>query len=270
MVFLDSMANASAWLRRILGREPSRPQAPDDVCLYAVGDIHGRFDLLTAVVNKIVQHSKTIPECKKSLIFLGDYIDRGPDSKRVIEFLASLPGTLPDWELVFLRGNHDQAVLDFLGDPLFYRGWKSFGAQETLLSYGVTPPLFDDEADFSRAAAELLEKLPPSHLAFLRRLEYCVTKGDYYFVHAGVRPGLPLEEQQREDMLWIREPFLMSNRSFGKVVIHGHTPVERPVRRHNRIGIDTGAHATGRLTVAVLRHDLCTFLDTAPAAVAMA
>ena len=261
---MGAMNDMPVWLQRILGREAHKPVAPEGLCIYAIGDIHGRLDLAVQLIRQIASHSRTLPE-HKCMVFLGDYIDRGPDSRQVIDLLLDLKTTFAGWEIIYLRGNHDQAILDFLADPQFYRAWRGFGAQETLLSYGVVPPRFDDVAAFETAAAQLREVLPASHLAFFEGLQYSAVKGDYMFVHAGIRPGQPLDGQAPEDLLWIRDEFLFSNRAFGKVIVHGHTPTERPVQRHNRIGIDTGAHATDRLTAAVLRHDTCEFLVSTPA-----
>lgn len=253
------MSGPSNWLKRIVGRESRKPATTQGRRLFAVGDIHGRRDLLQRMLKKITAH-KVESGFSNAIVFLGDYIDRGPDSKGVIDLLLALD--LPGWQKVFLRGNHDQAILDFLRDPLFYRAWRGFGAPETLLSYGVIPPRFDSEDAFVKARNELSVALPQAHLHFLERLDYSFTDGDYHFVHAGVRPGIALERQVAEDMLWIRDDFLLSTRDFGKVVVHGHTPTEKPVKRFNRIGLDTGAHATGCLTAAVFEGESCDFLST--------
>jgi serine/threonine protein phosphatase 1 len=152
--------------------------------------------------------------------------------------------------------------LDFIADAKFYRTWKPFGAPETLLSYGVKPPRFDDDAEFEEARADFVRKCPSAHVEFLSSLPYSYSIGGYFFSHAGARPGIPLDEQDPHDLLWIRDEFLSSRASFGKVVVYGHTPVETPARRSNRIGIDTGAYATDRLTAAVLERNECRFLST--------
>ncbi len=253
----------STWLMRLLGQDAKAPAVSAGRRVFAVGDVHGRRDLLERLIGQLVDYAGGAEPAVNSLVFLGDYIDRGPRSKEVIDYLIDLH--LPGWETTFLRGNHDQAFLDFLGDPNFYRAWRNFGAPETLLSYGVMPPRFDDEKAFSKARDELAEKCPPSHLRFLADLALTHEEGDYLFVHAGIRPGIPLDKQMQEDLLWIRDDFLLSSRLFDKVVVHGHTPTPAPVRRRNRIGIDTGAHATGCLTAAVLEGENCTFLATASA-----
>jgi len=226
--------------------------------VYVVGDIHGCVALLDCLLKSIVADAATAPE-KRLLVFVGDYVDRGPDSRGVIERLLNPPES---FEVRCLRGNHDQAVLDFLNDPPSYRAWKSYGAQETLVSYGVRPPLFDDVQAIVEARDAFAARLPPSHRRFLEELELSTEIGDYFVVHAGVRPGIALGAQSPEDLLWIREDFLLSRSDFGKVVVHGHTPTEYVVRRKNRIGIDTGAYATGRLTALVLEGETVRLLHT--------
>jgi serine/threonine protein phosphatase 1 len=168
----------------------------------------------------------------------------------------------PGWDVVCLRGNHDQAVLDFLDDPDFYRAWRDLGAAETLLSYGVIPPRFDNEEAFTEARDDLRRKCPESHLEFLRGLPLFHIVGDYMFVHAGVRPGIALDRQSPEDIMWIRDEFLFSDLRLDKVIVHGHSPSERPVLRANRIGVDTGAYATDCLTAVILDGEECTILST--------
>lgn len=239
-------------------KEHAPPCLTQGVRLYAVGDIHGRRDLLELLLARIQTDAAAVKK-RNIIVFLGDYVDRGPDSKDVIARFLTLD--LPGWEIVFLRGNHDQAVLDFLNDANFYRAWRSFGAAETLLSYGVTPPRFDKEEAFAEVRAEFAGKLPPPHLKFFDGLKYSYVAGDYMFVHAGVRPGIALDRQLPEDLMWIREEFLMSDQRLKKMIVHGHTPADRPVQRPNRIGVDTGAYATGRLTAVVLDGHTRAFLS---------
>lgn len=246
-----------SWLDRLLGRAAGKPHVPAGIRIYAVGDIHGRDDLLGDLLDTITAHAGD-SEQKNSLIFLGDYVDRGLYSKAVIDRLLGLD--LADWDIVFLRGNHDQAVLDFLNDPNSYRAWRGFGAAETLLSYGVTPSKFDNTDAFVEARNAFAAALPAAHHAFFEGLKYFHVCGDYVFVHAGLRPGIPLERQSTDDIMWIRDEFLMSEWDFGRVVVHGHTPTPQPVRSFNRIGVDTGAYATGRLTAAMLEDERCLFL----------
>jgi diadenosine tetraphosphatase ApaH/serine/threonine PP2A family protein phosphatase len=253
----ETSVGRQGWLNRLLSKERRVPKIPEGMCVYAVGDIHGRMDLLVKVLAQIRTHAATVGK-KNCIVFLGDYVDRGPQSKDVIEHLGHLAWT--GWEMVYLRGNHDQAILDFLEDPSFYRAWREFGAAETLLSYGVRPPRFDDDEAFAEARNDFAAKCPPEHLQFLNTLEYYRVVGDYMFVHAGVRPGIALDRQSPQDLMWIREEFLLSDRQLDKVIVHGHTPTERPIRRSNRIGVDTGAYATGRLTSVVLTGEDCSFL----------
>jgi serine/threonine protein phosphatase 1 len=193
------------------------------------------------------------------VVFLGDYVDRGPDSKGVIDRVLSLPAP---FQGKFLRGNHDQALLDFLADPASYDGWCDFGADETLTSYGVRPPRDHSLSTFCDVRDRFLQALPAEHLHFFRTLLLSWEIGDYFFAHAGVRPSAPLNQQKEDDLLWIREEFLDSSEDFGKVVVHGHTPTDGPVKRANRIGIDTGAYLTGRLTALVLDGQNQRFLQT--------
>jgi serine/threonine protein phosphatase 1 len=248
----------NGWLTRLLGQQMRRPRLVEGKRIFAIGDIHGRRDLLDQLLKQIAEHQKVSP-ADDTIVFLGDYVDRGSDTKGVIDLILSLPSI---WNMVFLRGNHDQSLLDFLDDPLRYRAWRNFGAPETLLSYGVRPPRFDDANEFARARNELNRACPSSHLKFLNSLKLLYEDGDYLFVHAGIRPGIAIGQQSDEDLMWIRDDFLMSDRLFDKVVVHGHTPTEKPVRRPNRLGLDTGAHATGRLTAAILEGDKVSFLST--------
>jgi serine/threonine protein phosphatase 1 len=248
------------WLSRLSLRPTWEPQLGPGQRVYAIGDIHGRADLLDRLLKQIEEHAQQNPSTQKTLVLLGDYIDRGKDSKAVLSRLESL--NWPGWKLVFLRGNHDQAVLDFLADANFYRAWKHFGAAATLLSYGVMPPRFERETEFAKARDELASSLPRSHVEFLQKLELSYTQGDYYFCHAGVRPGISLEDQVAEDLLWIRDEFLYYRHSLGKMVVHGHTPAAKPTKTQHRIGVDTGAHATNCLTAVVLEGKDVWFLQT--------
>lgn len=246
-----------AWFRKLLGHSPATARLDEDQCVYAVGDIHGRADLLTELLDKIWADAG---DKKNTLVFLGDYVDRGPSSKGVVELVSNL--TRPGWEIVCLRGNHEESLLEFLRNPDIYQAWRAFGGGETLWSYGVKPPTFSDRKEVTRAQQEFAEKLPPSHFAFLSNLAFSHTIGGYHFVHAGVRPGLALERQVPEDQLWIREDFLLHEGTFEKIIVHGHSPSEAPVVRRNRIGVDTGAYATNCLTAAKLTGETYSFLST--------
>jgi len=227
---------------------------PQGQLVYAIGDIHGRADLLALLLAEIESDSARSKDAKRrTLVFLGDYIDRGHDSRRVVDMvLDDLPA---GFDAHFLKGNHEAIMLDFLDDPSYLGHWLANGADATFRSYGL------DVAELvGRGAAPevwrraFLASLPETHRDFFKALELAVSFGDYFFVHAGVRPGVPLEAQDPNDMIWIRGPFLQSEDDFGKIVVHGHTPGRDPVIRANRIGIDTGAVFTDRLTALRLEN----------------
>ena len=233
--------------------EAHRPAsaAPAGSRLYAVGDIHGRADLLESLIEQIAADAARYPDTAKRLIFLGDYVDRGPASSAVIDLV--LHDTPPGIEVVPLMGNHEEMMLRFLADIAVGRTWMMNGGDATLRSYGVEPPsMFSGAPALHRAQQHFAERLPARHLSFLEGLAISHTEGDYLFVHAGVRPGVPLDRQRTEDLLWIRDEFLDSDRDFGKIVVHGHSISLDPEFRSNRIGIDTGAYRSGQLTCLVL------------------
>lgn len=235
-----------------LGLAPARLAAGRRV--YAIGDVHGCADRLAALHAAVGADLDARPCPAPLLVHLGDYIDRGPASAGVIEALLAPPPGLPTVNLV---GNHEAMLLAALasGDRSDAAIWLGNGGAETLASWGIghrTRP-----RDWALA-------IPPRHHGFLRGLSLLhrerATGGGYVFVHAGLRPGVALERQVRDDLLWMREPFLSSDADFGAVVVHGHTPEEAPVVRANRIGIDTGAVLGGALTCAVLEADRLGFL----------
>jgi serine/threonine protein phosphatase 1 len=238
-----------------------RPAVPDGTRLYVVGDIHGCADLLAAMHRLILADADRATADRLVVTYLGDYIDRGPDSKGVVDLLTEHP--LPGFESIHLRGNHEQALLGFLDDISIGPDWFSFGGVATFASYGLTAPseIFDVDALLA-AQAVLRTQLPPSHLDFYRTLGLGHLEGDFLMVHAGLRPDLPLEAQSENDLLWIREPFLRSDADFGVIVVHGHTIAPAPEIKTNRIGIDTGAFHTGRLTCAIFQGDTVDFLQT--------
>jgi serine/threonine protein phosphatase 1 len=247
-------------LRQFLGRakQSAPPRIDPATRLYAVGDIHGCDDLLAAMHDLIWNDARGHDAVRKLVVYLGDYVDRGPASCAVIGRL--LDETLPGFEAVHLLGNHEDGMLQFLIDARIGPHWLAYGGAATLRSYGVEPPQTD--RDLPLVQEELRARLPARHLAFLRRLRLSHVEGDYLFVHAGIRPGIALDDQRPEDLLWIREEFLQSTRDFGKIVVHGHTIVDEPERRANRIGIDTGAFASGILTALVLQGEQVGFLQT--------
>ena len=241
----------SKLLSRLKPDEDTTPCVPSEMRLYVIGDIHGRDDLLASLMRDVEFDGRAFPDKRKIMIFLGDYIDRGLQSRQVLDRLT---GAMPEgFEAAFLKGNHELAMQQFMQDPQFGRTWKYYGGLETLHSYGITElTLSDDPMEFERARDRLQDTLPADHKQFLDTLSSSIEFGDYFFVHAGVRPGVSLKRQIEDDLLWIREEFLESRASFGKVVVHGHTPNEEVVFRANRIGIDTGAYMTGVLTCLVL------------------
>jgi len=229
----------------------------DGRLVYAIGDIHGRLDLLDALLDIIGADAATSAVKQRPvLVFVGDYIDRGPASKGVIDRLIRLREASDrgnGLEVRTLMGNHEQTLLQFLDSPEVGPSWVEFGGGETLASYGVTRPPGRGDADSWRVVQEQFRQaLPADHLALLRSLELSARYGDYLFVHAGVRPGVPWERQQPEDLLWIRNDFLSLPHRLDCVVVHGHTPDSEPFVGPDRINIDTGAYATGVLTAVRL------------------
>lgn len=218
--------------------------------VYAIGDIHGCYDLLKTLLAEIAaDYAAKAAGRQPILIFLGDYIDRGPHSPRVLEALNWLKRRA-EVDVHLLRGNHEQALLDFLDRPQEGEPWLRFGGAQTLESYGVPPPAADEgPADLLRARDELLECMPAAHLRLLQDLELMVLLGDYAFVHAGVRPSAPLKAQTENDLLWIRQGFVDAPGPFEKVIVHGHTWIDEHAQvLDHRIGVDTGAYATGVLS----------------------
>lgn len=251
--------SAAKRLMKAMGLGTRAPASiPEDMRVYAVGDIHGCASLLDELHGKIGEDAASYPHAKE-IVYLGDFTDRGTDSKGVVDrLLRHVPA---GFRAHYIRGNHDVTLLQFLEEPETYRAWRPFGGAETLMSYGVRPPLFDSAEQMEKARDQFRAALPAEHLAFFRALELTVTIGDYLFVHAGIRPGIPIEKQSEQDLLWIRDEFLYSSAWSGKVVVHGHTPLPSPVRAANRISVDTGAYATGNLTCAVLEGTSCRFLQ---------
>ena len=255
------------WSRR--DREPSQPQVfgrpariPEGMCVYAVGDIHGRRDLLAETHDLIARDAARLPpDTEKVVVYVGDYVDRGLESRQVIDDLLDRP--LRGFRSVHLLGNHDAWLLGFLDDATIGPSWVRYGGDTTLLSYGVQMSVVPaDREPVEWLQQELRVRLPARHRAFIERLKLTAVIGDYLFVHAGVRPGVPIEQQHPDDLIWIREPFLKWKGSIGKVVVHGHTVQSEPEVRPNRIGIDTGACWTGHLTTLVLEGAFHRFLMT--------
>ena len=227
-------------------RKKDKPRLPEGVRIYAISDIHGRADLLQSLFAVIdADLDRSGPE-RAIQVFLGDYVDRGPNSRAVLDLLIERSKT---HETVFLKGNHEAFLLEVLEDPTKLESWRHYGGLLTLVSYGVTPTMNPNAEQQVELIKALARAVPEEHLAFLRRLETSFTCGDFFFVHAGVKPGIPLAQQGEHDLLWIRDEFLNSEDRFEKYIVHGHTPVAVPDIRPNRINIDTGAYATGNLTL---------------------
>lgn len=237
-------------LRRSARQSGGGPVAIEDRKIFAFGDLHGRFDMLSVAMAGV--RARSAGETRTPiLVFLGDYVDRGPQSRQIIELLCQIRAADPSAR--FLMGNHEEAMLRFLDDLEVGLAWPRFGGVATMESYGVSMPANPDSMEEWRAVqAALREAMPESHVRFLRGLEAKVDIGDYLFVHAGIDPERALEEQRVRDLLWIREPFLSHTANHGKVVVHGHTPTTTPHIDGRRIGIDTGAYRGGPLTVLEL------------------
>ncbi len=228
----------------------SRPSIPDGMRIYAIGDIHGRLDLLEKLQAKIRADAKGCKHLKIIQIFLGDYVDRGSNSKGVVDFLLQPPPKR--WKRICLKGNHETMLLKFLASERFLESWSRKGGLETLHSYGAGIIKKPGDGAAKKIQKKFDKKLSKAHRKFFSKLKLSAVFGDYYFTHAGVRPGVALGKQVEGDLLWIRKEFISSGENFGKVIVHGHTPVEKPEILFNRINIDTGAWISDRLTCLVL------------------
>lgn len=235
-------------LDKFFNRKGEPAQAPDGKRIYAIGDIHGCADMLDELMHQIRLDSAEA-QVDPQLIFLGDYIDRGNDSRGVIDRLIELRKSDPD--TVFLKGNHEAILLDFLSEPEDLPHWLDWGGEETLESYSIDPTRGLSPSELADA---MKKAMPRDHLAFIKSLDLKHIEGDYLFVHAGVRPGTPLEDQEETDLLWIRKRFHNAPASERPdyVVVYGHTPEDKPVDAGWRIAVDTGACYGGALTAAVL------------------
>ncbi len=239
-----------------------QPRLPEGLRIYAIGDVHGRADLLERLFGLIDADLVRRPTPRALHVMLGDYVDRGPASRAVIEAILARAKCR---ELVALKGNHDALLLQALDEPTSIGDWLLMHGVETLASYGLTSAdgAGSKLSDLGRAFAAAL---PAEHLEFFRGLRPSFTCGDFFFAHAGVRPGVDLDRQSEKDLLWIRQDFLRHEGDFGKVIVHGHTPVRDVERHRNRIGIDTAAYATGKLTALVIEGNDLRLIDTATAA----
>ncbi|MDW6004662.1 metallophosphoesterase family protein [Vibrio mangrovi] len=233
----------------------AKPPAETPCLVYAVADIHGHDYLLEEMLDKIEQDMQETTETKPLVIFLGDYIDRGPDAKRVVDLLIRA-SRVRNMACVFLLGNHEQWLIDFMHSSVILPVWGCQGGLETLLSYGVPQKMILSGILDAEVADEVrhvfLDLLPESHLSFFQSLVNHFELGDYFFVHAGIDPNRPLHQQRKEDLIWIRHPFLSSKQDFGKVIVHGHTPSEHVESLPNRINLDSGIYIRHVLNCAVL------------------
>lgn len=238
-------------------------RTPPDTVIYAIGDVHGRCDLLELLTTRIAKDAATRRAGNRLLVLLGDYVSRGVSSRRVIELLLAPPPA--GFTRVALRGNHEDLWLRYIeGELDAGRHWFDFDGMDVLADYGV------DVGDRTRRDSATLESLrerfaaalPAEHLAFVRSTPASHRSGDYLFVHAGVRPGVPLAQQDVRDLMWIRKPFIDSTLDHGAVVVHGHCIVRQPELRANRIGIDTGAYSSGVLSCVVLEGERLDILQT--------
>ncbi|MGD2130811.1 MAG: metallophosphoesterase family protein [Lysobacterales bacterium] len=239
--------------------DPTRPNYPAGKRMYCIGDIHGRADLLQELHALIEQDAEGFDGAPQ-VLYLGDYVDRGEYSRQVLEMLVEQP--LPGFEAIHLLGNHEQAMLDFLADPVAMAGWLAWGGLATLRSYGIHAPMVPLRAQLEELRDQLDRELPGAHRDFLENCRRSYAEGSYYFVHAGLRPGVAVEKQAFEDQLWIRDEFLQSHADHGVIVVHGHTISEQAELQPNRIGIDTGAFYTGVLTCLVLEGSRQRLLQT--------
>lgn len=241
-------------------KKPERPAGARDHRAYVVGDVHGRLDLLDALLDKIHADIEDRAPCDTVLVFVGDLIDRGPGSAAVVERLRTYRH--PNVRPVFLLGNHEEVLLRIIaGDASVIPGWLRFGGAECFRSYGGDPNQLQRMPD-TEAIAAVRAVVPDEHVEFLSGFGDTFRFGDYLFVHAGIRPGIPLEQQQQSDLRWIREPFLYDDTDHGFVVVHGHTIAHEVQEKANRIGIDTGAFATGILTALGIEGTDRWFIDT--------
>lgn len=244
----------SKWLKgraKQASVQSIEPGLPDGVTAWAVGDIHGRRDLLEALLQEIKADDRN-PEARKVLVFLGDYVDRGAESRGVIDTLAALEDE-GRFEVCFLQGNHEAKLLEFLTDPSVGPAWCEYGGRQALESFGLRVPLLSHRKEaWASLSDDLAHTLSKRQLTFLESLQPSFSLGGYFFAHAGARPGVPLDQQTAYDLMWIRSSFLDDANGFEQVVVHGHTPSARPYSDHRRIGIDTKAYESGVLTAVRL------------------
>ena len=253
-----------SFFHRVLDRwrgmaPPSAASLPQGLRVYAIGDVHGHSDLLEGMAGAIeADLQRNRPE-RALAVFLGDYVDRGPDSAGVIERLAQ--GRFPT-PLITLRGNHEDMMMRAIASADAMAPWCRSGGIETIESYAIDAGKTARRKGLGKLRRELLDRLPESHRAFLAHTELSYAIGDYFFVHAGARPGVPLHRQIDTDLMWIRHEFSGSDYDFGKAIVHGHTPHRRPENEPRRVNVDTGAFKWGVLTCVALEGTGRRFLST--------
>ena len=235
-------------------------QLPDDQRVYAIGDVHGRLDLLIKLLEMVNKDIAAHADFQNNVVFLGDYIDRGPDPAGVIDHLIDL--SIPDTTCVCLMGNHERYMMDIAKGTALIEMWFRNGGRTTAKSYGIEVGTSDITQDVDQFRDALQENVPDRHWQFLQGLKTSWRIGSVFFAHAGVNPARSLDQQTEQDLIWIREKFLHSERDHGALIVHGHTPGPEPEVLRNRINVDTLAYQSGHLTAAILENSHCRFLTT--------
>jgi serine/threonine protein phosphatase 1 len=226
-------------------------RTPENTRIYAIGDIHGCCELLKKIHQKIIDDAKAHDHKDIVVVYMGDYIDKGPKSKEVIDSLINNP--FDGYKKIFLKGNHEWVMMNFLNNPEIGTSWLRYGGDETLKSYGVNIHSANGQKKSNQQLSEDLERvISADHMAFYDKLRLSHVEGDYFFVHAGIRPGVEIEDQNQEDLLGIREEFVKYKKPFDKKVIFGHTIFDKAINQSNKIGVDSGAYLFGRLSCVVL------------------
>lgn len=264
MALVEGMAGIFGKLTASLGLGGEAKKPRSDRLIYAVGDVHGRADLMEVLLEKILvdalrERERSGDVCPP-VVFLGDVVDRGPDSKGALELLCAIRDW-PEIAPILLMGNHEAMLLKFLSDPVRHRRWLTYGGYETLVSYGLgRVGDLGDETELQRIAAALAEAMG-DHLEMLQQAVTWHVDGNLAFVHAGADPDLPIEMQPEDALIWGTEAFERKRRRDGIWIVHGHTIVEKPVARRGRIPLDTGAYITGVLTALKIHGTDLRFLN---------